>query len=112
MPVSTISRWPCATRRRTSSRTAAALRLRDRPRTRGMTQKLQEKLQPSWIFTKAPLADLVRIGVRHVAAEEADGERRHGGMLLGLADTESVGPVKIGGPAVARDTTDMAERRQ
>ena len=49
----TISRWPCATRRRISPSTASARRLRVPPRTSGITQKLQEKLQPSWIFTNA-----------------------------------------------------------
>ena len=33
--------------------TASARRLRDAPRTSGITQKLHEKLQPSWIFTNA-----------------------------------------------------------
>ncbi len=51
--MSTISRWPWATRRRISESTAAALRLRDAPRTSGITQKLHENEQPSWIFTKA-----------------------------------------------------------
>jgi hypothetical protein len=53
MPVRTISRWPCATRRRISRRTASAPRLREAPRTSGMTQKLHENEQPSWIFTNA-----------------------------------------------------------
>jgi hypothetical protein len=53
MPVSTISRCPCSTRRRTSASTASARRLRDAPRTSGMTQKLHENEQPSWIFTNA-----------------------------------------------------------
>src|SRR5436305_11990011 len=53
MPVRTISRWPWSTRRRTSASTAEAGRLRDPPRTSGMTQKLHEKLQPSWILTNA-----------------------------------------------------------
>ena len=44
---------PCATRRSISARTASALRLRDAPRTSGITQKLHENEQPSWIFTKA-----------------------------------------------------------
>src|SRR5215211_5607904 len=52
-PVRTTSRCPCATRRRTSPITACALRLRVPPRTSGMTQKLQENEQPSWILTKA-----------------------------------------------------------
>ena len=33
--------------------TASALRLRDAPRTSGITQKLHENEQPSWIFTNA-----------------------------------------------------------
>ena len=49
----TTSRWPCATRRRISASTAPALRLRDEPRTSGITQKLHENEQPSWIFTNA-----------------------------------------------------------
>ena len=49
----TTSRWPCATRRRISPRTASALRLRELPRTSGITQKLHENEQPSWIFTNA-----------------------------------------------------------
>src|SRR5205823_13380836 len=39
--------------RRISPRTASARRLRVAPRTSGMTQKLQEKLQPSCTFTNA-----------------------------------------------------------
>src|SRR5215216_142572 len=53
MPVSTTSRWPCSTRRATSRSTSSARRLRDAPRTSGITQKLQEKLQPSCTFTNA-----------------------------------------------------------
>src|SRR5438552_4053717 len=53
MPVSTTSRWPCATRRTISSSTASARRLREAPRTSGMTQKLHENEQPSWTFTNA-----------------------------------------------------------
>ena len=34
-------------------RTDSAERLREAPRTSGTTQKLHEKLQPSWTFTKA-----------------------------------------------------------
>ena len=49
----TTSRWPCSTRRRISPSTASALRLRDAPRTIGITQKLHEKLQPSCTFTNA-----------------------------------------------------------
>ena len=51
--MSTISRWPCATRRRISARTASALRLRVAPRTSGITQNAHENEQPSWIFTNA-----------------------------------------------------------
>ena len=46
-------RWPCSTRRRISRAPRSAARLREAPRTSGMTQKLHEKLQPSWIFTNA-----------------------------------------------------------
>src|SRR5581483_4806986 len=53
MPVSTTSRCPCSTRRAISASTAAAFRLRDAPRTSGMTQKLHEKLQPSCTLTNA-----------------------------------------------------------
>src|SRR5438067_2355068 len=53
MPVRTTSRWPCATRRAISASTASAARLRDAPRTSGITQKLHEKLQPSCTLTKA-----------------------------------------------------------
>ena len=53
MPVSTTSRWPWSTRRRTSPSTAAALRLRESPRTSGITQYPHENEQPSWIFTNA-----------------------------------------------------------
>ena len=49
----TTSRWPCSTRRPTSRRTASALRLREAPRTSGMTQKPHENEQPSWILTNA-----------------------------------------------------------
>src|SRR5207245_11640770 len=41
------------TGRAAERRTAAAERLRDGPRTSRTTQKLHEKLQPSWIFTNA-----------------------------------------------------------
>ena len=51
--MSTTSRWPCSTRLPTSRRTAPAPRLRDAPRTSGITQKLHEKLHPSWTRTKA-----------------------------------------------------------
>ena len=51
--MSTISRWPCPTRRRISVRTASALRLRVAPRTSGITQNAHENEQPSWIFTNA-----------------------------------------------------------
>jgi hypothetical protein len=61
---------------------------------------------------KEPLAHFVRVGVRHLAAEEADGERRHGGMLLGRAGKESARPVEIRSPTVTRHATDMAEGRQ
>ena len=49
----TISRWPCATRRRASASTAGGGRLREAPRTSGTTQKAHEKLQPSCTFRKA-----------------------------------------------------------
>ena len=49
----TTSRWPCSTRRRTSASTASAARLREAPRTCGMTQNAHEKLQPSCTFTNA-----------------------------------------------------------
>ena len=49
----TTSRWPCATRLRISPSTAPARRDRVPPRTSGITQNAHEKLQPSWILTKA-----------------------------------------------------------
>ena len=49
----TTSRWPCATRRRISPSTASAARLREAPRTSGMTQKRHENEQPSCTLTKA-----------------------------------------------------------
>ena len=52
-PVRTISRCPSLARRRTSSSTAAAVRLRVAPRTSGITQNEQPNEQPSWILTKA-----------------------------------------------------------
>src|SRR5256885_7565394 len=53
MPVSTISRWPLATRRRTSSTICSAGRLARCGRTLGMMQKLQSSMQPSCTFTYA-----------------------------------------------------------
>src|SRR5439155_10110000 len=47
------SRCPCATRRRISPSTASAERLREAPRTSGMTQKRQANEQPSCTLTKA-----------------------------------------------------------
>ena len=51
--MSTTSGCPWSTRRRTSPSTAAARRLREAPRTSGITQKLHEKLQPSCTLTNA-----------------------------------------------------------
>ena len=48
-----ISLTPRATSRRTSSAISATGRLRCLPRISGMRQKVQLKLQPSPIFTKA-----------------------------------------------------------
>src|SRR4029453_142300 len=53
MPVRTTSRWPCRTRFSPAASTAAAALLLDAPRTSGITQKVQEKLQPSWTRTNA-----------------------------------------------------------
>ncbi len=53
-------------RRRISASTAAAARLRDSPRTSGITQKPHENEQPSWISDEG--ADAVEPGFRlHVA---------------------------------------------
>ena len=49
----TTSRCPCAMRRRISPSTASAARLREAPRTSGITQKLHENEQPSCILTNA-----------------------------------------------------------
>ena len=49
----TTSRWPWATRRRISASTASAGRLRDAPRTSGITQKRHENEQPSCTLTNA-----------------------------------------------------------
>src|SRR5829696_2850812 len=53
IPVRTTSRWPCRTRFSISASTAGARRLREAPRTSGITQKAQLKLQPSCTLTKA-----------------------------------------------------------
>src|SRR6266511_6398204 len=53
------------------------------------------------------LAHLVRVGMRDLAAEKANGKGRHRpGMLLGLPRVE------VGGPALTRDAAYVAERRQ
>ncbi len=53
MPVRTTSQCPCSTRLRISRSTASAGRLREAPRTWGMTQNAHEKLQPSCTLTNA-----------------------------------------------------------
>ena len=53
IPVRTTSRWPCRTRFSISASTAGARRLREAPRTSGITQKAQPKLQPSCTLTNA-----------------------------------------------------------
>ena len=53
MPVSTISRWPAASARRTSASTASGASDRSAPRARGMMQYVQKNEQPSCTLTKA-----------------------------------------------------------
>src|SRR3954462_13657831 len=90
MPVSTTSRWPWSTRRRISASTAAARRLRDAPRTIGMTQKLQEKEQPSWIFTNARTRARRAAACTHPIAPTAPGTgaRRHAPDRAAVAGDE------------------------
>ncbi len=63
-PVSTISAWPSATRRRTSASTSASARERLGPRTSGITQKLHENEQPSCTFTNARIRSRARTAGR------------------------------------------------
>ena len=81
----TTSRWPCATRRRISPSTAAALRLRVAPRTSGITQKAQEKRAA--VLDLHERADAVESCVGLDAADRADvaGDRLDG--FLDLART-------------------------
>ena len=53
IPVSTISRCPAASARRTSASTTSGARERSSPRARGMMQYVQWNEQPSWTLTKA-----------------------------------------------------------
>ena len=53
IPVSTISRWPAASARRTSASTTSGGSDRSAPRARGMMQYVQKNEQPSWTLTNA-----------------------------------------------------------
>ena len=56
--------------------TASARRLRDAPRTSGMTQKLQEKLQPSWILHERAHAVEPRVGLDAADRPDVAGDER------------------------------------
>ena len=56
--------------------TASAARLRDAPRTSGITQKSHEKLQPSWILTKARTRSSRALGLDAADRTDVAGDER------------------------------------